>query len=89
MLRQRVRNASLMHDLSWEKKGDLSGATLPYLLTEVSLKADLATSILAPEAQAPSPHIASLREPNRNRQHLPNPLSKAIPNARGNMQKFL
>ena len=51
-----------LRDLSWEKMGAESGAALPYLLTEVSLKAAPAASILATEAQAPSPRIASLRE---------------------------
>jgi hypothetical protein len=45
--------------------GVQSGAALPYLLTEVSLKAAAAASILATEAQAPSPRIASLREQKR------------------------
>ena len=45
-----------------EKGGVQSGAALPYLLTEVSPKAAHAASILATEAQAPSPRIASLRE---------------------------
>ena len=65
MLRQPVHNAPLMRDLSWEKRGDQSGAALPYPLTEVSLKAAPAASILATEAQAPSPRMASLREPKR------------------------
>jgi hypothetical protein len=54
-----------MQYLSWEKRGDQSGAALPYPLTEVSLKAAPAASILATEAQAPSPRMASLREPKR------------------------
>ena len=39
MLRQPVRKAPLVRDLSWKKRGVQSGAALPYLLTEVSLKA--------------------------------------------------
>ena len=60
-----------MRELSWEKKGVQSGATLPYLLTEASLKATPAASILATEAQAPSPRSASLREQKESRQLLP------------------
>ena len=55
-----------LRDLSWEKMGAESGAALPYLLMEVSLKAAPAASILATEAQAPSPRIASLREQKGN-----------------------
>jgi hypothetical protein len=49
MLRQPVRKAPLMRDLSWEKKGVQSGAALPYLLSEASLKAAPAAPILATE----------------------------------------
>ncbi len=45
------------------EKGGQSGPALPCLLTEVSLKAAMVAPILATEAQAPSPGIASLREP--------------------------
>jgi hypothetical protein len=47
------------------ERGDQSGAALSYRLTEVSLKAAPAASIFAMKAQAPSPRIASLREPKR------------------------
>ena len=73
MLRQPVRKAPLMRDLSWEKRGVQLGAALPYLLTEVSLKAAPAASILATKAHAPSPRSALLREQTRNRQLLPYP----------------
>ena len=65
MLRQPVRKAPLMRDLSWGKWGVQSGAALPYPLTTVSLKTAPAASILATEAQAPSPRLASIREQNR------------------------
>jgi hypothetical protein len=66
-----------MRELPWKKKGVQSGAALPYLLTEASLKADPAASILATEAHAPSPRIASLREQKRKpaalvMSHIPN-----------------
>ena len=48
-----------------EKRGVQSGATLIYILTEASLKASPVVSILATEAQAPSPRIVSLRERKR------------------------
>jgi hypothetical protein len=75
-----------MRDLSWEKRGVQSGAALPYLLTEASLKAAPAASILATEAHAPSPRSASLREQKENRQLLPYPLFKTIQITHINMQ---
>jgi hypothetical protein len=45
--------------------GGQPGAALPYLLTEVSLKAAPAASIRVTEAQPPSPRNASLREQER------------------------
>ena len=60
-----------------ENGGVQSGAALPYLLTEVNLKAAPAASILATEAQAPSPRIASLREQKGN---PADPAMSLIPN---------
>jgi hypothetical protein len=54
-----------------------SGAALPYLVTEVSLKAASAASI-HDEAQAPSPQSNSLREQKGTRQLLPEPSQKHI-----------
>jgi len=54
-----------MRGLSWKEREDQTGAVLLYLLPEVSLKAAPAASILATEAQTPSPRIASLREPKK------------------------
>ena len=78
MLRQPVRNAPLMRDLSWEKRGDQSEATLPYLLTEVSLKAAPAASILATEAQLH--HLVAHRSASKkgNRQLVPNHYRNAL-----------
>ena len=52
-----------------EKMGSQSGAELPYLLTEVGLKAD-SVVLIHDEAQAPSPQSAPLREQKVNRQLL-------------------
>ena len=90
MLRQPVRNASLMRDLSWEKRGVQSGAALPYLLTEVSLKLlRLPRSSRRKHTHAPSPRSASLREQKEDRQLLPYPLSQTLHNTCENMQRFM
>ena len=65
MLRQPVRKHPFCETYRGRKGVVLSGAALPYILTEVSLKAAPAASILATEAQALSPRMASLREPKR------------------------
>jgi hypothetical protein len=78
MHRQPVRKHPLCATYNRRKGGIKSGAALPYLLTEVSLKAAPAASTLATEAHAPSPRGASLREQKENRPLLPYPLFQPI-----------
>ena len=78
MLRQPVRSSPLMRDLSWEKRGDQSGAALPYLLTEVSLKAAPAASILATKAQLHRLVAHRSASKKGNRQLVPNHYRNAL-----------
>jgi site-specific recombinase XerC len=68
--------------------GVQSEATLPYLVTEVSLKAAPAASIRATEAQAQMPRNASLREQIGSRRLLSYPLFETIRITDMNMRTF-
>ena len=78
MLRQPVRKAPLFARLIMGKMGGQSGVALPYLLTDVSLKAAPAASIRATEHKLH--RLATHRSASKkaNRQLLLFPLFKPI-----------
>ncbi len=78
MLRQPVRKAPLFARLIMWKKGGQSGAALPYLLTEFSLRAAPAASIRATEHKLH--RLATHRSARKkgNRQLVLFPLFKPI-----------
>ena len=88
MLREPVRKAPIFVTLLMGNRGVQSGAELPYLLTKASPKNASVASILATEAQAPSPRSASLREQKRKPTFPAMSLILTIHSNRENMQKF-